>query len=230
MSQNLEMVALVAERLGDLRGEVVFLGGAVTALLVTDPAAAEVRPTTDVDVIVDLATHTDYARLSERLRKLGFREDTSEGAPACRWLVAGVKVDVMPTNEAVLGFGNRWYGPAIEHAEARTVGELAVRVVSAPYFLGTKLEAFDGRGEGDYRASHDLEDVIAVVDGRSELVADVTAAPEALRNYLKRRIGQLLDAPRFIEALPGHLPGDAASQGRAPLVLARLKALAGRAG
>ncbi len=229
MSQNLDMVALVAQRLGDLREEVVFLGGAVTALLITDLAAAEVRFTADVDVIVDLATHADYARLSDRIRKLGFKEDTSEGAPVCRWIVGGVKVDVMPTSAKVLGFGNRWYSPAIDHAEERTVGKLLVRVVSAPFFLATKLEAFDGRGEGDYRASHDLEDLIAVVDGRPELVAEVAAMPKPLCDYLMRRVGQLLDEPAFMVALPGHLPGDEASQGRVPVVLERLRALAGRA-
>jgi hypothetical protein len=61
-----------------------------------------------VDVIVEVGSHAAYATLGERLRKLGFKEDTSEDAPVCRWLIEGVKVDVMPTSAAVLGFGNRW--------------------------------------------------------------------------------------------------------------------------
>ena len=218
----------VAQRLAELREEVVFLGGAVTALLITDPAAAEVRFTADVDVIVDLSSMVAYLQLAARLRRLGFTEDRSEDAPTCRWRVGGVKVDVMPTSEAVLGFSNRWYLPAIEHAERRLVGSLSVRVVSAPYFVATKLEAFEGRGRGDLRASHDLEDLVAVVDGRPELGREVATAAEDLRGYLEERIGRLLDEPAFLEALPGHLPGDEASQGRVPLVLSRLREIAGR--
>ena len=44
MSENIEMVKTVAHRLGELREDVVFLGGAVLALLTTDPAAGEARP------------------------------------------------------------------------------------------------------------------------------------------------------------------------------------------
>lgn len=144
------------------------------------------------------------------------KEDHSEGAPACRWLIGGIKVDVMPTSAKVLGFSNQWYPPAVQQAEQRTIGGTTLRVVSGPYFLATKLEAFDGRGQGDYRASHDLEDLIAVVDGRQELVAEVAAAPKPLRHYLGRRLGQLLDEPSFLEALPDHLPGDDASQAAYP--------------
>ena len=99
MSQNLELVGVVARHLGNLRQEVVFLGGAVTELLITDAAAPDVRPTRDVDVIVEVSSHAAYAALSARLRKLGFAEARSEDAPVCRWIVEGVRVDVMPTSE-----------------------------------------------------------------------------------------------------------------------------------
>jgi hypothetical protein len=51
MMKSIEMLEIVAGRLGDLRDQVVFLGGAVTPLLVTDPGAAPARFTVDVDVI-----------------------------------------------------------------------------------------------------------------------------------------------------------------------------------
>ena len=113
-SPAIEWVRIVADRLGDLRDEVVFLGGATVGLLITDPAAAAVRPTKDVDVIVEVATWGEYAPLQDRLREHGFTEDTEEGAPLCRWVIEGIKVDVMPTNEAILGFSNRWYSPAMK--------------------------------------------------------------------------------------------------------------------
>ncbi len=108
---------IVAEHLGDLRDEVVFVGGATVGLLTTDPAASAARATKDVDVIVSVASWGEYAPLQERLRKKGFSEDTSEGAPLCRWLVAGITVDIMPTTDDILGFSNRWYAPAMETAQ-----------------------------------------------------------------------------------------------------------------
>lgn len=112
---NLAMIELVARRLGELRKEVVFVGGASTALLITDPAAPDVRATTDVDVIVEVASTFDYYRLADKLRFLGFAEDTGEEAPMCRWRIDGIAVDVMPTDEGILGFSNRWYLPAHPH-------------------------------------------------------------------------------------------------------------------
>jgi hypothetical protein len=112
--------------------------------LITDAAASDARPTKDVDVIVEIATTAEYHQLAERLRGLGFREDASEGAPLCRWLVDGIVVDVMPTDVATLGFSNRWYREAFEHAAHMDVEGVDIRVVTAPFFLATKIEAFKG--------------------------------------------------------------------------------------
>lgn len=220
---NLAMIHHVAMRLGDLVDSVVFLGGATTTLLITDTAAGDVRPTKDVDVIVEIATTAEYHRLAEQLRGRGFNEDSSEGAPLCRWLIDGIIVDVMPTDEATLGFSNRWYREAFEHATLTVIKGVAIRVVTAPFFLATKLEAFRTRGHEDFMASHDLEDIIFLVDGRSELVEEVGLTPAALQSYLATTFRQLLANPLFLDALPGHLPGDAASQQRRPLLLERLR-------
>ena len=61
-----------------------------------------------------------------------------------------MKLDVMPTDRSVLGFSNRWYTPALRSAVTVLVDDLELRAVTAPYFIGTKLEAFRGRGEGDF--------------------------------------------------------------------------------
>jgi len=105
LQTNLAMIELVARCLGRLRDDVVFLGGAATALLITDAAAPDVRSTMDVDVIVEVTSTRDYYRLAEELRSLGFSEDTGEDAPLCRWRVGGIAVDIMPTDEKILGFG-----------------------------------------------------------------------------------------------------------------------------
>ncbi len=99
-------------------------------------------------------------------------------------------------------------------------------MVTAPYFLATKLSAFDGRGEGDYLMSHDIEDIVAVLDGRLEVVDEVQVSPEELRSHLAERFRALLDDARFVEAVSGHLPGDMSSQGRVTIVMERIRSIA----
>jgi len=217
---------LTVDRLGDLVDEMVFLGGCATEMLITDQAAPPVRVTRDVDVIVEVTTRAEYYKLSEKLRELGFREDQSEGAPLCRWIMEGVILDVMPTDSKILGFSNVWYPIAMKEAvEIDLPNGNKIKVVTAPYFLATKLEAFDGRGNGDYLLSHDLEDLISVVDGRPEIIEEVRQSNEDVKNYLSEKFNDLLDSSRFIEALPGKIPGDESSQSRIPIVIERLNML-----
>jgi hypothetical protein len=175
-----------------------FLGGSITALLITDKAAPEVRPTYDVDAIAEISSYAAYADFSERLRKCGFTEDAGEGAPICRWRQKNTILDVMPLDEKILGFSNRWYKPALDSAVVHELGrELRVRVVTGIYFCATKLEAFAGRGKGDHQASRDLEDFIAVVDGRAELVKEIQGGSDDVRIYLASEIAKLLATLRF---------------------------------
>jgi hypothetical protein len=224
---NLQLLTEAARLLIPILDELVFVGGCTTALLISDPAAAGVRPTFDVDAISEITSYADYLRFSERLRKLGFAEDTGEGAPLCRWKQGHVKLDVMPLEEKILGFSNRWYVSAMASAMVHEleVG-LRIRVVTAPYFCATKIEAFRGRGKGDYLSSHDLEDLIIVVDGRPELAEELRSAPDDVRPYVAEAVGQMLETADFIDALPGYLMPDEASQSRITVVLERLKEIA----
>jgi hypothetical protein len=221
-----ELLERMATRLQPVLEEVVFLGGCATQLLINDPAAPPVRITDDVDVIVEIGSRLGYAKFSKRLRELGFVEDSSEGAPICRFRVNGMKLDVMPTDEAILGFSNRWYSDALKGAGTITFKGLRLRVVTAPHFLATKLEAFKGRGGGDVYASKDLEDIISVIDGRPTLVDEVNKANANLQGYIGREFAKLLKNQEFLDAVPGHLPGDQASQARAPRIFKVLREIA----
>ncbi|MGI9067639.1 MAG: hypothetical protein ACR2HX_14730 [Pyrinomonadaceae bacterium] len=226
-NSNLELLRVAAKLLGPVLDELVFVGGCATGLLITDEAAGEVRPTFDVDAIAEITSYVEYTIFGERLHKLGFTKDASEGAPICRWRHGQIKLDLMPLDEKILGFSNRWYKPAIDSAhEFEIEPGVRIRVVTAPYFCATKLEAFRGRGKGDYLESHDLEDLITVVDGRSELLDELRAAPEDVRFYIAGTIGQMLKAPQFIDGLPGYLLPDSASQARINQLLVRLKEMA----
>lgn len=164
--QAVERVIEAAELLGDLAEEVVFTGGAAVGLLITDPAVPAVRPTLDIDVIAEVATLAEYYRLQERLRAKGFTE-SMEDKVICRWRHGSIILDVMPTDEKILGFANRWYIEAVRQAK------------------------------GDIQA------------------------------YLAAELGRLLANRDFLDSLPGHLPGDAASQQRVPIILERMRDIAG---
>ena len=224
---NLQLLTAAAGLLEPILEDLVFVGGCTTALLITDKAAAAVRPTMDVDAVTELSSYGGYVKMSERLRGLGFREDTGDGAPICRWRAGDLILDVMPDDESALGFTNRWYKQVLQTADRVTLEtkHLVIRVVSCPYFVGTKLEAFKGRGRGDFPTSRDLEDLISVIDGRETIVEEIRNAAQELRIYIASEVKSLLQHEDFRDALPGFLLPDPASQRRLPILLATLTSL-----
>lgn len=204
----------------------MFVGGCATGLLVTDVRAQSIRATIDVDLVAHVVSAAEYRALEKQFRTLGFTHDMTSNV-VCRWRSGEIIVDLMPTDESIPGFHNRWYVLAVETAESLVLPNgLTINLITAPAFIATKLEAFKGRGNNDYLASHDMEDIITVVDGRSSLLDEVKACDPALCGYLMAEFDTLMSNPKFVEALGGHLPGDSGSQARSPRLRARLRALA----
>lgn len=223
MSPRWAPMLTVARALEEIGIKPVFVGGLVAGLLVTDPAAPRPRPTDDIDLIVEALTHAQYHLLGEQLRRAGFAED-EESKVMCRWRYEGHIVDIMPTSGEALSMSSRWFPEAYASGHELTFDDgRTIWTVTAPFFLALKIEAFRDRGDEDYMASHDLEDIIAVVDGREELLPEMDDAPADLRAYLAEHLTQMLETPPFIDALPGHLAGD---EDRQPIVEQRLRALA----
>jgi hypothetical protein len=219
---NLRLLEEAATKLAPFLREIVFVGGVTLGLLITDKAAAPIRSTDDVDVIAEILTYLDYIAFSERLRKAQFTEDTSEEPLMCRWFHGKLKLDVLALSKEVLGYTNLWYESALHHAIAFVLPSgQAIRVITAPYFLGTKMEAFRGRGNMDFLASHDLEDFIAVIDGRSTILREIADSPTDVREYLVEATASLLNETRFLDAVPGFV----LDSGRVPLILERLHQL-----
>jgi hypothetical protein len=71
---NLEQLITAAQLLRPLLSELVFVGGSVTGLLITDEAAGDPRPTVDVDAIAEITSYAEYAAFGDRLRVRGFAE------------------------------------------------------------------------------------------------------------------------------------------------------------
>lgn len=227
---NLPLLESVVAALGPLCPRFVFVGGCVTGLLITEAASPPVRTTRDVDVIVEVVSLGEYHTLEHQLQQAGSRHDRSQDAPVCRWLAGSALLDVMPTDRAVLGFGNRWYDEAVRTAVTHALPSgTSIRLITAPVFIATKLEAFADRGDGDFLASHDLEDITAIIDGRPALADEAAVASPEIRRHLSAQMKVLLQSSAFLNALPGHLPGDSVSQARLPLILERMQRLSGLA-
>jgi len=183
--------------LKDLKKEVVFVGGA-TVSLYADRMAEEVRPTDDVDVLIELWTHRGYAELEEKLRSIGFTNDQESGI-ICRFTIQGITVDVMPTEENVLGFSNKWYPDGYKNAIDYKIDDHVVKIFSAPYFIASKLEAFKSRGKNDGRTSTDFEDIVFVFENRFSIWDELTQSDEAVNEFK-----DLLNNPLFEEWIDAH--------------------------
>ena len=223
---NIESLTIAAYRLEELRKEVTFVGGSITGLLITDKAAPDVRFTVDVDCIINVVTQSGYYALAEKLRQKGFKEMSSGNHPICRWDCEGVLIDIMPTDKSVLGFSNMWYKDALTNAvNAKISDSVDIKIISAPYFLATKLEAFKDRGKEDFLMSHDLEDIISVIDGRPEIIEDVSNTPSNLKRYLSTEFLDIIHNDKFIQALPGHLNYTDEFESRKKIVQERMQAI-----
>ncbi|QQR58230.1 MAG: hypothetical protein IPG59_01695 [Candidatus Melainabacteria bacterium] len=218
---QIESIGIVARELSSIDFPIVFTGGAVVGLLLTDPVAADVRPTDDVDVIIGITKRTDYYATQIKLTALGFKHD--QDGPICRFKFNGLILDLMPTNADILGFSNRWYEHAIHTALSYKLPDgTEIQLISAPVFIATKLEAFFGRGKQDFMGSHDLEDIIAVIDGRPGLLAEIETADQSIKICLAESFENLLMEDDFVDSIKGHLPPDPASQERENIIIERM--------
>lgn len=223
---NVRLVVKIVSALGELADSIVLVGGCAAGFLITDDAQPPVRVTQDVDAIVELTTLTQYYEFEEELRQRGFKQDMRDGAPQCRWLFDGAQFDVMPSEPAVFGGSNLWYPEAAATAETAVLpGGLKFRLIQAPAFLGTKFAAFEDRGKKDFYASHDMEDIFAIIDGREELAAELDVAGDELRAYVREKLREASLLDEFWDALAGFYYQEGTQMGRTPIFKARLKRL-----
>ena len=219
-------VERLARELGELRHQIVFIGGAIAPLLHSEPLFYSTRPTDDVDAIAATRSYAEYGRLTDELRARGFREDTS-GSHAHRWITQSeIPFDLVPAGDHLGGSGQSWDQFAIQSAASTDIAEgLSVRHASGPAFFALKLAAYADRGADDPYSSHDLEDIIALLASRGSIVAEVAAASAELKAFVSHELEALHRHPDFEGAIAGNL-GDVGDRvGVLRLVRVRLDAL-----
>ncbi|MDX2173614.1 MAG: nucleotidyl transferase AbiEii/AbiGii toxin family protein [Bacteroidota bacterium] len=202
--KNIVRIKTVHNNLADLKDKVVFVGGA-TVSLYADRQTLEVRPTDDVDVIIELINYNERAKLEEKLRSIGFQHDM-ESTVVCRFKIQGIIVDIMPTTPDSIGFSNKWYPEGFKNAiEYKIDDNNIVKILSSPYFIATKLEAFKGRGGGDGRTSQDFEDIVYVLENRQIIWEDLNNTKGEIRNYLINEFKFLKDNVNLFEWIDCHV-------------------------
>jgi hypothetical protein len=223
--ENVAQVERVAEALQHLREKVVFIGGSIVGLQITDPAAPDVRRTKDVDIIIEVTGFSDHANKDAELRKLGFKHDISAHSHILRFRLGELIVDVLPEDGSPFGMKTDWYKSAVGSSKPHKLpSEIVIRLISAPLLVYTKFHAYADRGKGNLRESDDIGDILTVIDGRVELAEEVRQAEEKARQFIADRFSELLKNSQFEEAMTWQLIED--QQARQDIIIERMAVIA----
>ena len=202
---NLSLVAQVAEGLKELKDKMVFIGGAVISLYTDDPSADEIRPTSDIDMTINLANYAEWAKMQERLAELKFYPDP-QGQSICSYKYQDIAIDIMPAEDSSIGISNKWYKPGFKNLQKVQLEEnVDIKILPAPYFLATKLEAFKDRGKNDFYGSHDFEDIIYLIDNRTRIVCEILEADEEVKQFIRTELTAIKNHNQSDEILAMHI-------------------------
>jgi predicted nucleotidyltransferase len=219
----IQQLELLADKLGDLCEQIVVVGGCSPALILDARLAPDLRPTNDVDILVQADNYRKWINFTEKMKDRGFV--VREGDPIGRYVSGELVVDVMPTEARVLGFTNRWYNKAFIHAVYQSMPSgRSIKTVTPVYFVATKFEAFRHRGKSDLMASPDLEDIITILVEAPVFENELRESDAEVQQYISEQFKDLASQPNYPEFLSAHLRGDEASQAFLP----ELRQLIGR--
>jgi len=219
---NLGVVAEIANALGDLNESIVFVGGAVVSVYSDDDAADEVRPTQDIDLTLKLFD-INQQDLDKQLAERGFHPDI-HGHAICSYKYKDIAVDVMASIDSMRGPTNRWYAIGFDSLEEVTIKGETIQILSAPCYLATKFEAYNHRGEDDYRTSHDFEDIIYVLDNRTTIVEEIKQSNDKVKKFLREELTKVLKSSYSEEILSAHLHPLILEE-RYPMLLEKIKTI-----
>lgn len=200
---NLKIVEKVASALEELNDDVIYVGGAIVSLYVTDEGAEHPRPTRDIDISVQVSSYSQMEHFRLKLAEKNIYPAPHEKV-MYRYSFEDILIDFIPYEETPLGPTNRWLKPGFEKACPVKIGTSEIKILPVSLFLATKWEAFKNRG-GDPRMSHDFEDIIYVIDNNLRLVEDVKNADDNVQRFLKEMSKEILSHPSRNEIIECHI-------------------------
>ncbi len=111
----------------------------------------------------------------------------------------------MSTKEIGWAPANPWFESGFAHSEKVEIGNQSINTLPLSYFLATKFSAFESRGGNDPRTSHDFEDITYILDNRTDLVEEISKAPDDVLSFIKQSFQKILDNEIMQEALIANL-------------------------
>lgn len=201
---NLEVIRKIAVALGAMNEQVVYVGGATVSLYINDPAADDVRPTKDLDISLAIASLGELEVIRKQLIRKGFKQSPEDDI-ICRFRYEDIKVDVMSTKAVGWAPANPWFASGFAQKEIIEIEDQKIQILPLPYFLASKFSAFNDRSAIDPRTSHDLEDIVYVLDNRMDIVEKLAKVPNDVRSYLADQLQRILDDRVMQEAILGNL-------------------------
>lgn len=201
---NIKVIEKVANALGELNNNVIYVGGAIVSFFITDMGADQPRPTKDIDISVQISTYSEMDRLREQLATKGIYPASNQNV-MYRYEFEDVLIDFIPFEATPLGPTNSWLKPGFPLAYEVQAGDQTIKILPVSYFLATKFEAFKSRGKNDPFMSHDFEDIIYVLDNNIEVVEIIKSADENLINFMKEMADFILSHPSKYDIISGHI-------------------------
>ncbi|WNJ21378.1 nucleotidyl transferase AbiEii/AbiGii toxin family protein [Pontibacter sp. G13] len=206
-AKSIEHIQQVAASLGNLRSKMVFIGGSVLDLYVTDEAAPENRPTGDIDCVVSVDTLADFFPVTHQLEEKGFRKVSEAEHPAYSWLLNDILIHLIPRVTLSAGFSSYWYSEGVYHAQPiKLANGHEIKVFPVAFYIASKIEAFLQRGGGDFRSSEDFEDIVYVMDNRPSIAEDIHGSFYEVRGYIQKKFSKFLSDPELEEGVYCVLP------------------------
>lgn len=219
---NLHVVAEIAKALKELNEQIVFVGGAVVSLYTDDPAADEIRPTKDVDLTLHIVNLSHWEEITQQLGRLGFNPDPY-GQAICSFKYKDIPVDIMAAEDGPFGPANSWYKVGFENIQITSALDQKIQIFSAPCYLATKFEAFHSRGS-DYRSSHDIEDIIYIIDNRINIVSEMKKDNPLVSDFVRSQLQLIKEKGLLQEVLVSHIHPIMLSE-RMPIVEMKIEAI-----
>lgn len=193
-SRNIHKIQTLASVLGDLLNNVVFVGGSVLELYVTDHAAYENRPTDDIDIIISSPTLGGFYSWEQQLESKGFVKASDISTTKKHlWNYEDIQINLIPMFTESLGYTNQWYEEAVFHSNSFTLPNgTSIKLFPAAYYLASKIEAYQQRGKDDIRLSEDFEDIVYLLGSRLEILEEIGNAFYEVRNFIREAFLALL--------------------------------------
>jgi len=206
MSITIEKIKIVASAINSINEKAVFVGGSVAQFYVDSSKTPKIRVTKDVDVVFKVLSFVQLEKLRERLNKVGFIQKI-DAKVLCRFEYSNILVDIMSVNQIGWAPGNKWFEIGFQKAKPKRIDDVEISLLPLSYYFATKFSAFNDRGIDDPYLSHDLEDIVFIIDNAPNLYNELLGNDDnEVRAFLQENFRKMIEVSSIYEAVEGHLP------------------------